>query len=110
MCEEKELERARRGDVEELREVLSVIRSEVPALLKEVVEPLRELMSLTYTPEQARERARAIAAFYKELTDAGVPEEDALQLVRENFINPMAILRGVFSRRERRARREEEEE
>lgn len=111
MSEEKEARKPGKGasDVEELREVLSVVRGEIPALLREVIGPLRELMTLTYTPEQARERARAIAAFYKELTDAGIPKEDALQLVRDNFINPMALIRGVFSERRHRAEEEEEE-
>ncbi|GEM_PF-2552849 len=105
-----------KGDIEELREVLSVIRTEVPGLLRDLIGPLKELMSLSVTPEEARERARTIAAFYNELIEQGFPADLALELTRENFVNPTSILKEIFSsgrRWERRVEREvkgEEEE
>ncbi len=83
-------------DVEELREIFSVLRSEVPGLLKGLIEPLKEIMDLTYNPERARERAKAIASFYKELVDQGIPEDLALKLTKEHFINPMSVLKSVM--------------
>jgi len=84
-------------DVEELREVLSIVRSEVPGLLKDLIGPLKELMSLSVSPEEARERARAIAAFYNELIEQGFPADLALELTRENFVNPYSLLKEMFS-------------
>jgi len=83
-------------DIEELREVLSVIRREIPDLLKGLIEPVREFMDLTYNPERAKERARAIAAFYRELIDQGIPEDLALKLTREYFVNPMSIVKAMM--------------
>ncbi len=111
-----EMEEEEKKDVEELREVLSIIRSEVPGLLKDLIGPLKELMSLSVTPEEARERAKSIAAFYNELIEQGFPADLALELTRENFVNPTSILKEIFSsgmRREERIKRkvwEEEEE
>ncbi|HIE22816.1 MAG TPA: hypothetical protein EYP68_01130 [Candidatus Korarchaeota archaeon] len=105
-----------KSDVEELREVLSVIRTEVPGLLRDMIGPLKELMSLSVTPEEAKERARTIAAFYNELIEQGFPADLALELTKENFVNPTAILKEIFSSggwQERRVKRKpwkEEEE
>jgi len=84
-------------DVEELREVLSIVRSEVPGLLKDLIGPLKQLMSLSVSPEEAKERARAIAAFYNELIEQGFSADLALELTRENFVNPYSLLKEVFS-------------
>ncbi len=101
MDEEKDVVKVRKEssideDVEELREVFSVLRSEVPGLIRGLIEPLKELMDLTYNPERARERAKAIASFYKELVDQGIPEDLALKITKEHFINPMSVIRSVM--------------
>ena len=101
MDEEKDVVKVRKEssideDVEELREVFSVLRSEVPGLMRGLIEPLKELMDLTYNPERARERAKAIASFYKELVDQGIPEDLALKITKEHFINPMSVIRSVM--------------
>ncbi len=83
-------------DIEELKGVLSVLRSELPVLLKGLIEPIKEFMDLMYNPERARDRARAIASFYKELVDQGIPENLALNLTKEHFINPMAIIKELM--------------
>ncbi len=86
-------------DIEELRELIQLIGEEIPGLLKKIIEPLKELMDMTYNVEKARERARAIAAFYKELVDQGVPQELALKLVKDHFINPMSVLKAIMGKR-----------
>ncbi len=101
MDEEKEVVKRRKEivideDVEELREIFSVLRSEVPGLIKGLIEPLKEIMDLTYNPDRAKERARAIASFYKELVNQGIPEDLALKLTKEHFINPMSVLKSVM--------------
>ncbi len=101
MDEEKDVVKVRKEssideDVEELREVFSVLRSEVPGLMRGLIEPLKELMDLTYNPERARERAKAIASFYKELVDQGIPEDLALKITKEHFVNPMSVIRSIM--------------
>jgi hypothetical protein len=100
--EEEEVEapvrrlRVRRSgsDVEELREVLKVVREEVPGLLKDITGPLKEILGITFatTEEEAERKAKAIARFYKELVDAGIDKDVALQMTQSNFINPMDII------------------
>jgi hypothetical protein len=89
-------------DVEELKEVLKTVREEVPGLLRDIVGPLKELMGTTLTEEQARERAKAIAAFYKELVAAGMKEDVAMELVRSQFISPAELIKSLMSQVKRK--------
>ncbi|MDW8034530.1 MAG: hypothetical protein RMI79_06345 [Nitrososphaerota archaeon] len=91
-------ERKREKDVEELKEVLRTVREEIPELFKNIVGPLKELMGTSLTEEQAREKARAIAAFYKELTSAGIREEVAMEIVKSQFISPVEIIKNMLGR------------
>lgn len=104
---EKERETKHIEDIEEFREVMKTLREEVPGLLKDIVGPLKELMGTSLTEEQARERARAIATFYKELTAAGIREEVAIELVKNQFISPAELIRNVLGQAGK-IRREEE--
>jgi len=97
---EKEIEKEH--DVEELKEVLKTVREEVPGLLRDIVGPLKELMGTTLTEEQARERAKAIAAFYKELVAAGMKEDVAMELVRSQFISPAELIKSVMGQIQRK--------
>ncbi|MEM2087603.1 MAG: hypothetical protein QXF52_02875 [Thermoproteota archaeon] len=103
--ERKEVEKTK--DVEELREVLKTVREEVPGLLKDIVGPLKELIGTSLTEEQAQERARAIATFYKELLAAGMKEEVAMDLVKSQFISPAELIRNVLGQVSQRRREEE---
>jgi len=82
------------SDVEELREVLRVVREEVPSLLREIVEPLKEILGIAFatTEEEAERRAKAIARFYKELVEAGMDKEKAFMLTNRSFVNPMDLV------------------
>jgi len=55
---------------------------------KEVSGASASAMGTTLTEEQVRERAKAIAAFYKELVAAGMKEDVAIELARSQFISP----------------------
>jgi len=93
MSEEKEKrkEKEEKEDVEELKEVLSVVSKEVPALIKGVI-------ASVFSEEAGRDMGKAAAAFYKELKDAGMPEETAVKMT-ENYISVFTslgdILKGV---------------
>lgn len=94
-------------EAEELKEVLKAVREEVPGLLKDIVGPLKELMGTSLTEEQARERAKAIAAFYKELVAAGMREDVAMELVQSQFISPAELIRNVMGQATKMKREEE---
>ncbi len=93
--EEEEGSEEWKSDAEELREVLLALRREVPGLLKDLMEPIKEFMEVTYNPEKAKGRAKAIAGFYKELVDQGIPPDIALELTREHFINPISLIKAM---------------
>jgi len=114
MGEEKE-KRREMEDIEELRAVLKVVREEVPPLIRGIVDPLKEILGITLTEEQARQRARAIAVMYKELVNAGMLPQDAMRIVETQTVNLTALVRdllqGVFGESmAKRGRREEERE
>lgn len=81
-------------ELEELKEVLSVLGREVPGLVRGLIGPLKELLNIIYDPEKTRERAKAIASFYKELKDQGIPDSLIIELMREHFVNPLSLLKS----------------
>jgi hypothetical protein len=93
----KEERRHKVEDVEDLREVLKAVRSEVPGLLKDITGPLKELMTLAADEKQAKERAKAIAVFYKELVAGGISEEAAMKMTEQQFASPVSILEKLAS-------------
>jgi len=77
-------------DVEELREVLSVVSKEVPALIKGII-------ASVFSEEAGRDMGRAAAAFYKELKEAGMPEDVAVKMT-EGYISTFTSLGEVMKR------------
>jgi len=63
-------------DPEKIKEILDVVAEKVPGLL-------RELSSLLYSPESAKQYAQAAATFYKELKNAGMSESEAYELTSQ---------------------------
>ncbi len=91
MVEGKERERKEeKEDVEELREVLTVVSKEVPALIKGIIASI-------FSEETGRDMGRAAAAFYKELKEAGMPEDVAVKMT-EGYISTFTSLGDVMKR------------
>jgi len=88
MSQERE---KKKEDVEELKEVLSVVSKELPSLIKSII-------ASVFSEEAGRDMGKAAAAFYKELKEAGIPEETAVKMT-ENYISVFTslgdILKGV---------------
>ena len=63
-------------DPEKIKEILDVISEKIPGLLK-------ELSSLLYSPQSAKQYAEAAAIFYKELKKAGMTDEQAYELTSQ---------------------------
>lgn len=86
----KKKEKSESEDVEELREVLSVVSKEVPALIKGII-------ASVFSEEAGRDMGRAAAAFYKELKEAGMPDDVAVKMT-ENYISTFTSLGEIMKR------------
>ncbi|RLG69195.1 MAG: hypothetical protein DRO11_08110 [Methanobacteriota archaeon] len=80
----------RKHDVEELREVLSVVSKEVPSLIK-------GLRASVFSEEAGRDMGKGVAAMYKELREAGIPEQTALKMV-ESYISTFANIGNIMTK------------
>jgi len=69
-------------EAEEVKEILGVVSTEIPALIKGVI-------SSIFSEEAGKSMGRAAAAFYNELKESGMPEDVAVKMT-ENYI-------GVFT-------------
>ena len=92
MSEEKvkRKEKEEKEDVEELREVLGVVSKEVPSLIKSII-------GSVFSEEAGRNMGKAAAAFYKELKEAGMPEETAVRMT-ENYVSVFTSLGYVMKK------------
>jgi hypothetical protein len=63
-------------ETENLKEILSVVSSEVPALIK-------SLLASVFSEEAGRSMGKAAAAYYKELKNGGLPEQVAVKLTED---------------------------
>ena len=67
--------RSKKSDVEDVREVFGAMRTEVPGLV-------RDLMDTVYSEESAERMAKSVATFYKTLADSGIPKDEVLEMAR----------------------------
>jgi len=85
----KEERKERKMDPENMKELLSVVSTEVPAMIKSIV-------STVFSEEAGRNMGKAAAAYYKELKAGGLPEDVAVKLTQEymqTFTSLGAMLR-----------------
>lgn len=73
MEEEKKHEKMR---PEELKEVLGVVSSEVPSMIKSI-------LASVFSEEAGKNMGKAAAAYYKELKEGGLPEQVAVKMTEE---------------------------
>ena len=90
MSEEKKKRTGEKEDVEELREVLGVVSKELPGLIKGII-------GSVFSEEAGRDMGKAAAAFYKELKEAGMPEETAVKMT-ENYVSVFTNLGDVMTK------------
>jgi hypothetical protein len=69
-------ERKEKRDAAEVKEILGVVSSEVPALIKGV-------LASVFSEEAGRSMGKAAAAYYKELKNGGLPEQVAVKLTED---------------------------
>jgi len=82
VSEEKSERKKGMGEAEEVREILGVVSTQIPALIRGVV-------GAVFSEEAGRDMGRAAGAFYKELRESGMPEDVAVKMT-QNYI-------GVFT-------------
>lgn len=78
-------------DIEELKKVLEVVGEKVPPLIS-------GLLNSVLNKQNAEEYAKQVSAFYKELKDSGMSEENAMELTR-SFMesrDPMTLIKKVI--------------
>ena len=61
---------------EELKEMLGVVSSEVPSMIKSI-------LASVFSEEAGKNMGKAAAAYYKELKNGGLPEQVAVRLTEE---------------------------
>ena len=67
-------------DPEKLKEILSAVRTEIPGLVKDVVDIL-------YSENAAKNMGKAVGIYYKTLQDNGIPKDVALEMTKGYVIN-----------------------
>ena len=80
-----------RMNPEDMKEMLSVVSSEIPAMIKNI-------LSSVFSEEAGRNMGKAAAAYYKELKDGGLPEQVAVKMTEEymrTFTNIGEMLKSV---------------
>jgi len=82
MSAESEKKKTAAEEAEEVRQILSAVSTEVPALIKSIV-------GAVFSEEAGRNMGRAAAAFYKGLKEGGIPDNVAVKMT-EDYV-------GVFT-------------
>jgi hypothetical protein len=83
--------KSKKLEAENIKEILSVVSSEVPALVK-------SLMASVFSEEAGRNMGKAAAAYYKELKNGGLPEGVAVKMTEDymrTFTSLGDMLRGA---------------
>jgi hypothetical protein len=86
----------KRMDAENVKEILGVVSSEVPALVK-------SLLASVFSEEAGKNMGKAAAAYYKELKNGGIPEQVAVKMTEDymkTFTSLGNMLRGAGRREE----------
>lgn len=87
---------------EEISAILAAISKEIPGLVKGILDAF-------FSPQAAADMGKAVAAFYKNLRDGGIPEEQALAMTKD-YLGTLTkwseALKGM--KWERRAHKNEE--
>ncbi len=61
---------------EELKEVLGVVSSEIPSMIKSI-------LASVFSEEAGKSMGKAAAAYYKELKNGGLPEQVAVKMTED---------------------------
>ncbi|MHA1302782.1 MAG: hypothetical protein ACTSQE_06010 [Candidatus Heimdallarchaeaceae archaeon] len=99
----KKIETKNMTDAEEVKEILSVVSTEVPALIKNIFSSL-------YSAEMAVEYGKGIGQLYQQLKDQGLPEDMIRDIVMKYADSINIIGEAVRSESGKKIKIEKEEE
>ena len=94
-------------EAQEVKEILSVVSSEVPALIK-------GLIASVFSEEAGRNMGKGAAAYYKSLKEGGLPEDVAVKMTQD-YVRTFTSFGEVFKnvghvQRHRHEEKEDEED
>lgn len=90
MSEKSEKKKTAAEEAEEVRQILSAVSTEVPALIKSII-------GAVFSEEAGRNMGRATATFYKELKDSGMPDNVAVKMTQD-YIGVFTSLGDILKR------------
>jgi hypothetical protein len=93
MSEKKE--KSAKEEAEEVKEILSAVSTQVPALIKSV-------LASVFSEEAGRSMGKAAAAYYKELKESGMPGDVAVKMTEDymkTFTSLGSLLQNIGSGR-----------
>jgi len=99
----EELLEAYEGDKD--LEKIPMLMEKVGDMVEDILRPLKEFLNELYSPERVQAMGKSVAEFYKNLVEAGMEKEAALELTREymDSINPgkklMEMLEELLKKR-----------
>lgn len=67
-------------DPRKVKEILAVVREEIPGMLRDIVDVL-------YNEKSAQNMGRAVGTYYKTLKESGIPQDIALEMTKGYVIN-----------------------
>jgi len=76
------------SDAEEVRQILSAVSTEIPALIKSIV-------NAVFSEEAGRNMGRAAGEFYKGLKEGGIPDDVAVKMT-EDYIGVFTSLGDIL--------------
>ena len=74
------------------------LMDKIGPMIEDILDPLKDLLSELYSPEKMQAMGKSVAEFYKNLVEAGMDKEAALELTKEymNSINAAKTLLETF--------------
>ncbi|RJS90135.1 hypothetical protein CW700_01660 [Candidatus Bathyarchaeota archaeon] len=65
-----------RGDAEEVKAIFETLSTQIPKMIRGIIDSF-------FSPEAGTRMGKAVAEFYKNLKEAGIPEEEALAMAKD---------------------------
>ena len=74
------------------------LMDKIGPIMEDILDPLKDLLNELYSPEKMQTMGKSVAEFYKNLVEAGMNKEAALELTKEymNSINAAKTLLETF--------------
>jgi len=72
----------------EIGELLDEVSTKVPRLITGIMDSL-------YSPEAGKKMGQTVGSMYKELVDAGIPAQDALEMAKDYMLSMKTIMSSI---------------